>query len=353
MEIDFIISSLQIGGAERVLVTLANLFAEKGLIVRVLTFLPQKEFNLNSKVDYINLNASSFKNQTLRYSIELFKFYKGISNRPQLAISFMTQTSLSAILACKFYGIKIIASEHTNHLRTSTNPFLVKFTRKYVYRLADALTVLTMFDLPYYQKVNKNVVVMPNPNPFKDHASNAKREKTILAVGNLDKYKVKGFDNLLSLTKNLLEKHTDWRLVIAGGGNHGLVKLKELVNKNKMENQVEFLGHCSNMSEIMGCSSIFVLSSRMEGLPMALIEAMSLGMACIAFDCISGPSDIIINGENGLLIENQNLQSMQHALERLMNEEDSRNYLGNNALKIKERYDPENIYKKWVELIAI
>ena len=351
MKIDFIVSSLRIGGAERVLVTLTDLFTEKGLNVRVNTFLPHMDFQLDSSVAYNNLNTSTIKIQTIRYLYELFKFYKKKENRPDVVISFMTQTSLSSIIICKIFGIKVIACEHTNHLRTSTNVNLVRFTRKYIYRCADAITILTKFDFPYYRKINKRVVVMPNPNSFKIPETNILREKTILAVGNLDKYKVKGFDNLISLIRTPLKNHPNWKLKIAGSGEQGMKHLKKLAKNEDVENQIEFLGHCHDIADLMNQSSIFVLSSRMEGLPMALIEAMSQGMACIAFDCISGPSDIISNEENGLLIKNQDLDDMQVALCRLMNDKELRIRFGQNAMKITKRYSPENIYKKWCTLL--
>ena len=99
-------------------------------------------------------------------------------------------------------------------------------------------------------------------------------------------------------------------------------------------------------------AEIFILSSRFEGLPMVLLEAMSQGMACIAYNCKTGPSDIINNKENGLLIEDQNIVAMQESLDLLIYNKKLRKELSDNALRSLDRFSMQTIIAKWEELFA-
>src|SRR5690606_21613345 len=138
------------------------------------------------------------------------------------------------------------------------------------------------------------VYVMPNPCTYNAYVEDVrKREKVILTVGALDRYHHKGFDNLIPLIAPVLKKHKDWKLKLVGGGSKGVELLKSLTKLHTIESQVIFEGFSNDVSQIMRTSEIYVMPSRFEGLPMVLLEAMSQGMACIAFDCVSGPSDII------------------------------------------------------------
>lgn len=353
MKIDFAISSLTTGGGERVLVTIANNLVNRGNKVRVITFIEPVEYDINSKIELVKLHSGNFKNQTLRYIVELFKYYKNKNNRPDVIISFMTQTSLSVILVAKLLGIKVIASEHTSHIRTSTNKRIVNFTRKYVYRLADYITILTKFDLEFYKTHRVNTVVLPNPCSFKNtNTPKDNKDKIILAVGALHKYYIKGFDNLFPIVQPILHKHKDWKLMVVGEtNNEGYPFLKKLAKDLNIDNQVVFTGLRNDVKAIMANSEIFVLSSRNEGLPMVLIEAMSQDMCCIAFDCISGPSDIIDHDVNGILIENQNYTEMTKNLAQLIENPKLRLALSSKANTIIAKFDEDLVCDKWEELI--
>ncbi|WP_340077597.1 glycosyltransferase family 4 protein [Leptobacterium sp. I13] len=348
MKIDFIISSLGGGGAERVMALLANHFALKGNDVTIVTFNDGEAYELNENVKRAKLHGGKIKNHTIRSFINLIRHYYKKRNRPKVAISFITHASMMAIVTCRFYGIKVIASEHNNHLQAKVPVFLTRFARDYIYPLAHYITVLTSYDIDFYQKKGAKVVVMPNPCTFKPLKDSPKtREKVILAVGNLDRYHHKGFDNLIILIAPILKEHPEWHLNIVGGGKNGLAYLKELADSNRVQNQVHFAGFQKNVSALMQKSEIFILPSRFEGLPMVLLEAMSQGMACIAYDCVTGPSDIINNNINGLLIEDQNQEAMQKGLRDLINDPSLRETLSTRAIRSLERFSMETIGNKW------
>ena len=117
-----------------------------------------------------------------------------------------------------------------------------------------------------------------------------------------------------------------------------------------MDKSVVLLGFQKDMQQLLKQSSIFILSSKNEGLPMVLLEAMSQGCACISFDCISGPKEIITHNESGLLIEDQNWEEMTTSLDKLISDEALRSQFSKSALKEAERFTPTVIVDKWEDL---
>ena len=344
MKIDFIIASLTGGGAERVLILLANELRKKNNEVSIITFNGQDDYAYGSGIKRVKLHEGFFNNHTIRRFFQLNKYYLKKKNRPDIIISFLPPVSFVAILVAKFYGIKIIASEHINHLQVENKT--VAFTRNYVYRLANRITVLTKFDVSFYEKKGAKVVVMPNPCTFENIIANEHaRKKVILAIGHLNRYHHKGFDNLIKLISPILEENKDWSLNFVGAGDKGQNYLKSLIQGN-IQNQIVFSGFSTEVKTLMKESAIFVLSSRFEGLPMVLLEAMSQGMSCIAFDCKTGPSDIITDGKNGLLIQDQNIGAMQDGLVQLIIDENLRKKLGDNAIMSLDSFSIDNIITK-------
>lgn len=355
MKIHFIISSIGHGGAERVLVLMANNLAKNSdNEISVITLFNKKDnYRLNPSIKRERLKESPYiPSHTLRSIINLSRYYRSVANRPDIIISFITLTNLICIIVAKLFKIKIIAQEHNSYLRyMNGRKIITKLTKKYVYKMADLVTVLTSFDLPYYTKFGVNVRVMPNPCTFIPIKYNShRREKTILAVGHLDRYHHKGFDNLVKLIAPILISNPEWKLKIAGYGSKGLEYLSKLVNQYNLENQVLFLGFVDNVSELMQRSSIFILSSRFEGLPMVLLEAMSQGMACISYNCKTGPSDIIEHGVNGILIDDQDSLKMQEKLNELINNENLRIQLSYEAIQSLDKFHISNITKKYQDL---
>lgn len=351
MKIDFLISNLKGGGAQRVMVLLAEHFSENGHEVSITTINIGEEYSIENRIKRIRLHGGSIKNHRIRGFLNILTYYKKKTNRPDILISFITQVNAYAIIAAKLYNIKVIVSEHNSHLRFQKPIWLTKLTRTILYRHANYVTVLTSFDIDFYKKKKANVIVMPNPCSFKPiNNNNHKKEKTIIAVGNLDRYHHKGFDNLIKLIKPILEKNNDWTLKIIGGGDKGEIYLKDLAKKNGIINRVEFTGFTSNVREIMKVSEIFILPSRYEGLPMVLLEAGSQGMACIAYDCKTGPSDIITNNYNGLLIKDQDMTEMQDGLNKLIKNIELRKKLGTNAISSLDKYSMDSVGQNWEKL---
>jgi GalNAc-alpha-(1->4)-GalNAc-alpha-(1->3)-diNAcBac-PP-undecaprenol alpha-1,4-N-acetyl-D-galactosaminyltransferase len=350
MRIDFIVHSLEGGGAERVLVLLASHFQTKGHDIAIITFNEGEDYEIPKSIERIRLHKGIFKIHKLRCLNNLFKHYKIKNRRPDVVISFLPDESLISIIVSKYYNIKIICSEHINHLQKGD--YITKISRNFLYRFADSVTVLTHFDKPYYENRGAKVVVMPNPCTFEPLIKNdIDREKTILAVGNLNRSYHKGFDNLIKLIKPILNNNPDWTLKILGSGNKGLQLLKNMVKQADLEDRIIFTGFQNNVGEHMRKSAIFILPSRFEGLPMVLLESMSQGMACISYDCKTGPSEIIINGQNGLLIEDQNQEAMIKGLTYLIKNPKEREKIGINAIERVDDFSIDKVGALWENLL--
>ncbi|MEX0290792.1 MAG: glycosyltransferase family 4 protein [Flavobacteriaceae bacterium] len=352
MKVDFIISSLQGGGAERVMVIMAKHLASIGYKIRIIVFADLIHYDLPENISLEILDKKSAGNHLLRSVINLRRFYGEKENRPDLMVSFITKNNLIAILVSKLRGIPLLACEHSNFFRNQSPIFLSKLTKTFFYRFVDQLTVLTNFDLPYYGKYGIKAKVLPNPATFEPiREIENKRKKTILAVGGLDRYHIKGFDNLIEIMEPVLKSNKDWKLKFVGGGEKGKAFLLELAKERQIDESVIFTGFREDVADIMKESDIFVLSSRIEGMPMVLLEAMSQGMACIAYDCKTGPADIIESNFDGLLIEDQNIEAMSSGLQMMINDEDLRKRLRTNAVKSVAKFSIESIGEKWVTLL--
>lgn len=262
----------------------------------------------------------------------------------------MPTNGLIAIVVGLLLKINVIVSEHINHSFKKKNKKTL-FIRKYFYRFADFITVLTSYDVDYYTNMGARVKVMPNPISVPSYSKPLlERNKTILLVGSLDRYHQKGFDSFLPVIAPILKENSDWTLKILGGGETGFAHLKGITEDLGIEENVEFAGFCPNVFEIMQDTQIFALPSRFEGLPMGLMEALSNGMACIAYDCVSGPSELIENQVNGILVENQNAESMQDNLRLLLEDDKLRMALATKAPQSMQKFTLSEIIRKWEAL---
>ncbi len=348
MKIVFIISSLSSGGAERVLSLLANKFIDNYEIT-IITLANSKSFYpLDNKIKHIRLDLlkesknilQSFLNSINRIKV-LTKTIK--KENPDIIISFMTHTNILAIIASKIINKKIIISERIAY--DFYNSKLLNLVRRIIYPLSNALITQTFADKKNYNFL-RNVFVIYNPIEIKKTNLDIKKEKIILGVGRLDKQK--GFDALIEVFSQI--KKDDWKLIIAGEGSERK-SLESLIKKLQVQN-VELIGKTKEIFKWYEKASIFVLSSKKEGFPNVLIEAMSFGCAVVAFDCPYGPAEIIENDINGILVENQNKEKLKQSIDRLMNNKNLRNKLSKEAIKVIDRYSIEKIVKEWENIIV-
>lgn len=349
MKLDFLVNSLVAGGAERVLILLANFFDQKGHTVRIITFNEPEVFSANENIERIRLHHGNIKNHMIRSTKNLLSLYSKTSNRPDILLPFMTETNLIGIIIGRFYKIKVVAAEHNNHLKKI--PWVGNFTRNYGYKFSDALTVLTSFDEKFYKEKKVNTYIMPNPCTFPIfNEDKRKREKIIIAVGDLNRFHHKGFDNMIPIVAPVLKNNPEWKLRLVGSGADGLKLLTKLVEEYDIVDQVIFEGYSNKVAELMRNAEIYLMTSRFEGLPMVILEAMSQGMACISFDCRTGPSDIITHQVDGIIVEDQNFDEMTKQLDILVKDSELRSRLSKKATKALDRFKIETIYQNYLDI---
>lgn len=191
----------------------------------------------------------------------------------------------------------------------------------------------------------KDGVVIPNPSWIQsENVSNLKSKKVIVVARN--SYE-KGLDRLLVIWQKVILKHSDWILEIYG---ESVVDLCPLIRNLGLENNVSLNSPVKIIAEKYLFFSICVMTSRSEGFPMVLLEAMACGLPCVAYDCPSGPRSIIEDGKNGFLVENGNIDSFVEKLEQLIEDENLRIQMGKNANESVRKYDVETIMQQWKSL---
>lgn len=210
----------------------------------------------------------------------------------------------------------------------------------------DKFVVLTHEDREKWAELD-NVVCIHNPATFSSPALSDCEAKRVIAVGRYTYQK--GFDLLLPAWKTVTGKHPDWELVIYGDGERADYQ-KTADDLGLSHENCRLEGSTAQVAREMAASSIFVLSSRYEGMAMVLGEAMSCGIPPVAFTCPCGPRDLITDGEDGLLAENGNIEQLAAKLNYLIENEQKRKQMGKNATVNIQRFGLEQIMRKWDEL---
>ena len=210
----------------------------------------------------------------------------------------------------------------------------------------DQMVVLTSTDAQEWKKITPNVIQIPNFITFNTEATSTVTNKRVLAVGHFSK--IKAFEDLINIWALVKQKDINnaWILSIIGCGED-LQKIKDTIITLKVCNSVEILPPTDKIQQEYLSSSIYVSTSKYEGFPMVLLEAMQSGLPCIAFDCPNGPRDIITNNNDGFLVRPNDFNDFANKILLLMNNDKKRIEMGKNAAINIQRYSCDKIMKKW------
>ncbi|WP_040490568.1 glycosyltransferase family 4 protein [Indibacter alkaliphilus] len=349
MKIYLIIPTLKQGGSERVMAELSNQFAKKEFLEVHLILLAKSEdfYFINHNVTIHRLgyqNNGRFGKIFSEFTtfVKLRKLLK--SNKPDIILSFMDKYNIFTILSSAFLDLKVFVSDRSNPLKKI--PKSTEILKKLTYNFATGIIAQTHFAKSVLEcRINhKNIKVIPNPLKSDQNILKKTKEKIILNVGRLVPEKGQKF--LLDAFSQLNDQG-GWEIVILGEG-----PLKEdLEGQIKclgLDNKVSLQGSVKNVDEWYSKASIFAFSSVSEGFPNSLVEAMASGLPCISFDCNAGPSDIIDNGINGLLVNVEDINGYTEKLKELIENEHLRTTLGRNSKSIIERLDSEKIANQYL-----
>ena len=216
-------------------------------------------------------------------------------------------------------------------------------------RKLDYFVVLTEKDKTKWTELDsEKVVAIPNPLYFYADMPEPCQEKRVVAVGRFCYQK--GFDMLIDCWKIIVERHPDWRLNIYGDDGE---KIRNYIESRNLSDYISIHGVTSNIQQALSGNSIFVLSSRFEGFGMVITEAMACGIPAVSFDCHFGPSDIIQDGIDGLLVEAGNIIDLAEKICDLIEHEDKRKQMGQKAYQNIKRFHIDQIGQKWDNLFDL
>lgn len=354
-----VISSLGAGGAQRVMALLANHWVEQGWSVTLLTLDDGSEapfFPVHTGIDHRHLGlyavSGGWWRRVCNNLRRLMVLRRAIGQgRPQAVISFMDRTNILVLCATLWLRVPVIVAEHTA-VGVVNLGWIWGTLRRLVYPHAAAIVVLTERGLRILPSGwRKQAVVIPNPvfpPPGPDGRMNGEPEKICLAMGSLRPEK--GFDLLLLAFAEAIRYRPHWKLVILGEGG-GEAALKELASQLDIADRVCFPGLVAEPRPYLKSAKLFVLSSRIEGFPMALCEAMACGLPVVATDCATGPREIVRDGIDGLLVEPENVPALAAAIGRLMDDNALRQRMGERATEVLERFGLPQVAALWEALL--
>lgn len=351
-------SSLNSGGAERVAVTLANAWTARGDQMTLMpTFSGGGEcfYELSSKVNLVYLaDLLTNKTKTLRNQINrllvLRKFIK--DEKPDVLVSFLPNVNVATVVASLGLGIPLIVCEHNEPFVFPISSAL-RLATKVAYPLADGLMVLTDGIAAKYAQYGwflPKIHVVPNPffGQLMDIVHDYNRDtetKWLIGAGTLNDRKQ--FGTYIRVFAKLAARYPQWNLRIVGDGPLRN-ELQQKIEEYGLQSRIDLPGITPSIQDELNAADIFALTSKNEGFPMVLLEAMAVGLPCVSFDCPSGPREMSMDGKVALLVPLNDEQELELALEKLMVDTNLRQSLGSQArVSVIERYSLPTILKKW------
>lgn len=216
---------------------------------------------------------------------------------------------------------------------------MVRTAKKY-----DKIVCLTKADLIRWR--TDKIAQIYNPVTITTHTVSNCTSKIVVAMGRMDSQK--GFDLLIDCWKLIEQKYPEWQLKIYGGGDSSIYE-KQI--SDLQLNRVSFCGRTGDVPAALCEASIYVLSSRYEGFPLTIVEAMKCGLPIVTFDCPSGPAELVVDGNNGYVVNKVgDISAMAECLSKLIENEQLRKVFGKNSAKLSQKYHSDYVMGKWVAL---
>lgn len=360
MKLALIIHALTAGGAERVMSILANAWAAQGREIDLITLddgsLPPF-FPLDGRIRHQRLGqlrqSRNLPAALLNNGKRLLALRRAIrAANPDAVISFLDSTNVLTLLATRGLGLPVIVSEHIDPSQYHIKPAW-RLLRRAVYPMADRVVVLTERVRAFFpRRLQGKLAVIPNPVVLPPEG--AARPPVLppgpwlAALGRLTEQK--GFDLLLDAFATLAGHQPGWRLAILGEGPLRQ-DLEARIEHLGLQGRVWLTGQVDAPEAFLRQADLFVLPSRFEGFPMALCEAMALGLAVVAADCPTGPREIIRDGLDGCLVPAEDPAALAAALEQLMTQADLRARLARRAPEILQRFGLPQVLSRWDALL--
>lgn len=355
--IALVVSSLGAGGAERNVVELAASWTARNIPVTVLTFEPPEtdHYEVPDGVRRTAVEGGAREVgmgpvAALRRVARLRRALR--EGQFRAAIGFMTETACLLAAAGAGLPTRLYAADRVCP-RRHLLPRRWALARRALFPRLDGLFAQTSSAARFYRERFPRLGVHVVPNGVSREAL-ARRgaatgsSRTVVAAGRLDPQK--GFDLLIPAFAQATRKFPDWSLKILGEGPER-PRLERLVDAEGVGGRVTFPGTVRDPFRHLQEAAVFALSSRYEGFPNVLLEAMTLGLAVVAADCPCGPAEIVRDGVDGLLVDPDSVSALARGLERLMGDDDLRRRLGRQATDVADRFAPDAVATQWLEIL--
>lgn len=349
MNIDFYISSLSGGGAENVLTTLAKVLKNRGHRISITSLEKRPQFySVDEGIELIKYDNKE-KGKVKEIIADFVAIRKQLKERKDtdVSVSFLSRCNLQVLLCSLFLKRKVIVCDRNNPLMEHSR--LVFFLSCQIYRLASAVFVQTEQIKSFYPTyLQKKMFVLENPLDTKKLDAQCDedvvKENTIITIGRLEPQK--DFKTLINAFGKLADKYPDWKIKIFGKGDmHD--ELQALIDGKGLSEKVILCGRTETPFLELKKSKVFVLSSHYEGFPNVLCEGMYAGLGCISSDCVSGPRELINDGENGYLFPVGDENELVGKLDMLLSSDEVRERLGKKANETVDRLELSKITDKW------
>ena len=354
MKIMFFIPTMQSGGAERVISVLSNHFAKmehQVVICSINDYGCCYELDGRVKLESLKcqtfLNKSTAKRMKLRH--ELIK-NAVLNHKPDVLVSFMSDTNIDVCLALKKVKVPLIVSER-NDPKIDPASKLKRLLRKFAYKRADGFVFQTEDAKRYFDRKiqNKSKVIL---NPLTENICEpymGERLAKVVAVGRLNAQK--NYPLLINAFEKFSKTFPNYTLEVYGKGALE-ERLNALIAEKGLSGKVILKGYSANVHESIKDAEFYIMSSDFEGMPNALMEAMALGLPCISTDCpCGGPKMMIKSGENGILVPVKDEEALLNAMTLFAENKQYAKRLGENAAKIRERVEAGKITASWIDYI--
>jgi len=347
------------GGVEKNLIIIANYLSKRISNIKICSLSRDKKNKFDKKIEFISpqIKLSSKLNIRIKYLICLFSLLKFLLNNKN-TIVFTFQANIYCVLLCKLFNIKVI-------VRSNTSPsgwdhsFFKKFIYKYAMSYSDKIIVNSLeFQQQMKKKLNLKTQCIFNPLNVSEILKKSKiknkqnffKKTNSLKLINIGRFTDQKDQITILKAANILKKNLKFELIILGYGK----KKNELVNYVKDHNLSKFvkITNILNPYKVLSQSEVFILSSKYEGLPNVLLEAIVLKKFIISTNCPTGPKEILLNGKGGLFFKAGDYKDLSNKI--LFYSKNKRKMKKKISVSFKglKRYDFKKNLKKYQSLIT-